>query len=162
MRTCRRTISTCSGLSRCWGASFCPKKSRVQMPFPTSSRAAPMRRQHLPGRRIAGTEPRGALSAHAKVWPMKRRRQATRRAWLISLLLAAPALVSVGIFFFERQLDLAPALLLGICLLIYIAFCASALVDTFVRPLQTLSNWSTHCGPSNYSRAWRRSRACEP
>jgi nitrogen fixation/metabolism regulation signal transduction histidine kinase len=71
---------------------------------------------------------------------MKRRRQATRRAWLISLLLAAPALVSVGIFFFERQLDLAPALLLGICLLIYIAFCASALVDTFVRPLQTLSN----------------------
>ena len=48
--------------------------------------------------------------------------------------------VFVGIFFFERQLDLVPALLLCICLLIYVAFCAGALVDTFVRPLQTLSN----------------------
>ena len=71
---------------------------------------------------------------------MKSRRRATRRAWLISFLLALPALVFGGIFLFERQLDVVPALLLCICLLIYVAFCAAALVDTFVRPLQTLSN----------------------
>jgi nitrogen fixation/metabolism regulation signal transduction histidine kinase len=71
---------------------------------------------------------------------MRRQRQATRRAWLISLSLALPAFVFAGIFLFERQLDLIPALLLCICLLIYVAFCAAALVDTFVRPLQTLSN----------------------
>ena len=71
---------------------------------------------------------------------MRRPRQATRRAWLISLSLALPAFVFAGILLFERQLDLIPALLLCICLLIYVAFCAGALVDTFVRPLQTLSN----------------------
>ena len=71
---------------------------------------------------------------------MKRQRQAVRRAWLISLLLAQPAFVFLGIFVFERQLGLVPALLLGACVLIYVAFCASALVDSFVRPLQTLSN----------------------
>ena len=71
---------------------------------------------------------------------MKRQRQAVRRAWLISLLLVLPAFIFLGIFFFERQLDLVPALLLAICVLIYVAFCALSLVDSFVRPLQTLSN----------------------
>lgn len=71
---------------------------------------------------------------------MMRQRQAVRRAWLISLLLTSPAVILLSIFFFERQLDLVPALLIAICLLIYIAFCTSAFVDSFVRPLQTLSN----------------------
>ena len=71
---------------------------------------------------------------------MRRQRQAVRRAWLISLLLTLPAVILLSIFFFERQLDFVPALLIAICLLIYIAFCTTAFIDSFVRPLQTLSN----------------------
>ena len=71
---------------------------------------------------------------------MKRPRQAIRRAWLISLLLILPSVIFLAVFLVERQVDLGPALLLGICLLIYVAFCMMALVDSFVRPLQTLSN----------------------
>jgi two-component system, NtrC family, nitrogen regulation sensor histidine kinase NtrY len=78
-------------------------------------------------------------------------RQAVRRAWLYSLLLSLPALILLGVFFYLRQLDLAPALLLGLCLLIYLAFCASALVDSFVRPLQTLSNVVSSLRESDYS-----------
>ena len=67
-------------------------------------------------------------------------RSAVRRAWIYSLLLSLPALVLCGIFFFEYRLELMPAILLGASLIIYLALVASALVDTFVRPLQTLSN----------------------
>jgi two-component system, NtrC family, nitrogen regulation sensor histidine kinase NtrY len=81
----------------------------------------------------------------------RRPRQAVRRAWFYSLLLSLPALIFLGIFFFERRIDLVPALLLGLCLLIYLALCASALVDSFVRPLQTLSNVVSSLRESDYS-----------
>ena len=78
-------------------------------------------------------------------------RQAVRRAWLYSLLLSLPALLFLGIFFYQRQLDLAPALLIGVCLLLYLAFIASSLVDSFVRPLQTLSNVVLSLREGDYS-----------
>ena len=78
-------------------------------------------------------------------------RQAVRRAWLYSLLLTLPALLFLGIFFYQRQLDLVPALLIGLCLLIYLAFVASGLVDSFVRPLQTLSNVVASLREGDYS-----------
>jgi len=83
--------------------------------------------------------------------PRRRPRQVIRRAWLYSLLLSLPAFVFLGIFLFERQLDIVPALLLGICLIIYLSLAASALVETFVRPLQTLSNVVSSLREGDYS-----------
>jgi nitrogen fixation/metabolism regulation signal transduction histidine kinase len=83
--------------------------------------------------------------------PRRRPRQAVRRAWFYSLLLSLPALIFLAIFFFQRQIDAVPALLLGLCLLIYLALCASALVDSFVRPMQTLSNVVSSLREADYS-----------
>ena len=69
-----------------------------------------------------------------------RPRQAIRRVWLYSLLLLLPALIFLAVFFYEGRIDVAPTILIGVCLLIYLAICASALVDGIIRPLQTLSN----------------------
>jgi two-component system, NtrC family, nitrogen regulation sensor histidine kinase NtrY len=81
----------------------------------------------------------------------RRTRQAVRRAWLYCMLLCLPGLIFLAIFFYQRQLDLVPALLLGICLLIYLALCTSALVDGFIRPLQTLSNVVSSLREADYS-----------
>lgn len=78
-------------------------------------------------------------------------RRVIRRAWLYSMLLLLPALIFLGIFFYQGQLDLVPALLLGVGLLIYLALVASALVDGFVRPLQTLSNVVSSLREGDYS-----------
>jgi nitrogen fixation/metabolism regulation signal transduction histidine kinase len=67
------------------------------------------------------------------------------------MLLLLPALIFLGIFFYQGQLDLVPALLLGASLLIYLALVASALVDGFVRPLQTLSNVVSSLREGDYS-----------
>src|ERR1700734_279950 len=83
--------------------------------------------------------------------PRRRPRQAIRRVWLYSLLLSLPALIFLSIFFYQHELDVMPAVLLAICLLIYLALCASALVDSFVRPLQTLSNVVSSLREGDYS-----------
>ncbi len=83
--------------------------------------------------------------------PRRRTRRAIRSAWLHALLLSLPAFVFLAIFLLDRKLDLAPALLTAVCLLIYIAFVASALVDNFVRPLQTLSNVVSSLREGDYS-----------
>ena len=44
-----------------------------------------------------------------------------------------------------------PAILIVVCLLIYVAICASALVDGFIRPLQTLSNVVSSLREADYS-----------
>jgi nitrogen fixation/metabolism regulation signal transduction histidine kinase len=67
------------------------------------------------------------------------------------MLLSLPALIFLGIFFYQHQLDVLRALLLGLCLLIYIALVAHALVDGFVRPLQTLSNVVSSLREGDYS-----------
>jgi two-component system, NtrC family, nitrogen regulation sensor histidine kinase NtrY len=81
----------------------------------------------------------------------RRPRQAIRRAWLYSFLLCLPALIFLAVFFFERQIDLVPTVLIGACLLIYLAICASAIVDGFSRPLQTLSNVVSSLREGDYS-----------
>lgn len=80
-----------------------------------------------------------------------RPRQVIRRAWLYSILLCLPALIFLCIFLYQRQLDSMPALLLGICLLVYLALIASALVDSIVRPMQTLSNVVSSLREGDYS-----------
>jgi nitrogen fixation/metabolism regulation signal transduction histidine kinase len=81
----------------------------------------------------------------------RRTHSAIRRVWLFSLLLSLPAFLFTGIFFFEREIGLTPALLLGSCLLIYLALTASALVDGLIRPLQTLSNVISSLREGDYS-----------
>src|SRR5580700_3920906 len=81
----------------------------------------------------------------------RRKRSTIRRAWLYCLFLALPALVLLAVFFFLNQLSLVPALLVAICLLIYLALMASALVDHLIRPLQTLSNVVASLREGDYS-----------
>ncbi len=83
--------------------------------------------------------------------PRRRARQAIRRAWLYSFLLCLPALILLAVFFYQRQIGPMPAVLMGVCLLVYFAICASALVDGFVRPLQTLSNVISSIREGDYS-----------
>jgi two-component system, NtrC family, nitrogen regulation sensor histidine kinase NtrY len=78
-------------------------------------------------------------------------RQATRRAWLYSFLLCLPALIFLAVFFYEQQIDFVAAALIGVCLLIYLAICGSALVEGFSRPLQTLSNVVSSLREGDYS-----------
>ena len=70
----------------------------------------------------------------------RRRRSAIRRAWLYCLLLTLPTLVSAALLFYQHHIDVAPALLLAGCLLLYLVLVAAGLIEGMVRPLQTLSN----------------------
>lgn len=81
----------------------------------------------------------------------RRRRSAIRRAWFFSLLLTLPALISIGVFFYQRQLGAAAALLLAVCLVIYLGLVTSALIDGLTRPLQTLSNVVASLREGDYS-----------
>jgi nitrogen fixation/metabolism regulation signal transduction histidine kinase len=65
--------------------------------------------------------------------------------------LALPALIFAGIFLYQRQLALAPALLLAGSLLLYMLLVAAALIEGTVRPLQTLSNVVASLREGDYS-----------
>jgi nitrogen fixation/metabolism regulation signal transduction histidine kinase len=67
-------------------------------------------------------------------------RSAIRRAWQRCLLLALPALVFACILVYKFEFAPATAMLLGGCLLLYLLLASAALIEGFVRPLQTLSN----------------------
>jgi two-component system nitrogen regulation sensor histidine kinase NtrY len=81
----------------------------------------------------------------------RRTRSAIRRAWLYCLLLTLPGLVFVALLFYQHHIDVAPALLLGGCLLLYLVLVAAALVEGMVRPLQTLSNVVSSLREGDYS-----------
>lgn len=81
----------------------------------------------------------------------RRRRSVVRRAWLYCLLLALPALVLAGFLLHEKQASLAPALLFGGCLLLYMVLVAAALIEGMIRPLQTLSNVVSSLREGDYS-----------
>lgn len=83
--------------------------------------------------------------------PRRRTRQAIRRVWIYSFLLCLPALVFLAVFFYEGQIDIVPTILIGACLLIYLAICTSTLVDGVIRPLQTLSNVVSSLREADYS-----------
>jgi nitrogen fixation/metabolism regulation signal transduction histidine kinase len=81
----------------------------------------------------------------------RHRYSAVRRVWLFSLLLSLPAFVFTAIFLYERKIELTPALLIIVALLIYMALTTSALVEGMVRPLQTLSNVVSSLREGDYS-----------
>jgi len=81
----------------------------------------------------------------------KHRRSVIRRTWFSCFLLALPALILTGYFFYQQQIGLAPALLWVACLLLYLALVAVALIDSIVRPLQTLSNVVAALREGDYS-----------
>lgn len=81
----------------------------------------------------------------------RRPRSATRRAWLYCGLLSLPAIVAVGILLYQNHIGTAPALALGACLFLYLLLVAAALVDLWVRPLQTLSNVVSSLREGDYS-----------
>jgi nitrogen fixation/metabolism regulation signal transduction histidine kinase len=81
----------------------------------------------------------------------RHRRSAVRRAWIYCLLLAMPALVFAALLFYWQQVSLALALLLGGCLMLYMALVAAALIEGMVRPLQTLSNVVSSLREGDYS-----------
>jgi nitrogen fixation/metabolism regulation signal transduction histidine kinase len=81
----------------------------------------------------------------------RRRRSAVRRAWLYCLLLALPAFLFGGIFVYERHIALSPAILIAGCVLIYLATVSAALIESLVRPLQTLSNVISSLREGDYS-----------
>ena len=81
----------------------------------------------------------------------RRHGSAVRRAWLFCLLLSLPALIFAGILLFEHEVSAAPAILVGGCLLIYMAFVAGSMIDGLIRPLQTLSNVVSSLREGDYS-----------
>jgi len=81
----------------------------------------------------------------------RHRRSAVRRAWLYCLLLSLPALVFACVFLYQKEITLAPALLLIGCLLLYLLVVAAALIEGLIRPLQTLSNVVSSLREGDYS-----------
>jgi nitrogen fixation/metabolism regulation signal transduction histidine kinase len=79
------------------------------------------------------------------------RRSVIRRAWFFCLLLAVPALILAGLFLYLQKISLAPALLLIGSLLLYLALIAAALIESLIRPLQTLSNVVASLREGDYS-----------
>jgi nitrogen fixation/metabolism regulation signal transduction histidine kinase len=81
----------------------------------------------------------------------RRRRSAVRRAWLYCLLLALPTLIFAGILIYRQRITLAPTMLLLACLLLYLLLIAAALIESMIRPLQTLSNVVSSLREGDYS-----------
>jgi nitrogen fixation/metabolism regulation signal transduction histidine kinase len=81
----------------------------------------------------------------------RRRRSAIRRAWMHCLLLGLPAIALGAVLMYQSRIGLAPSLLLGGCLLVYLLVVAAALIEGLIRPLQTLSNVVSSLREGDYS-----------
>jgi nitrogen fixation/metabolism regulation signal transduction histidine kinase len=81
----------------------------------------------------------------------RRRSSAVRRAWLYCLLLALPALILAAFLLYQQRIAFAPAVLMAGCLLLYLLLLAAALIESMVRPLQTLSNVVSSLREGDYS-----------
>lgn len=68
------------------------------------------------------------------------KRSAIRRVWWLSLLLTLPGLLFDTFLVFDARISLSLALLLAGTILVFSALAVSSLVESIVRPLQTLSN----------------------
>ena len=89
-------------------------------------------------------------------------RSAVRRAWLYCLLMALPTFLFAGILVFRAQISTAPIILIACCLLLYLSLIAGALIDSLVRPLQTLSNVVASLREGDYSFRARGASAHDP
>ena len=78
-------------------------------------------------------------------------RSAVRRAWLFCLWLSLPALLFGGILIYREKLNAAPAFLIAGCLLLYLLLLSAALIESLVRPMQTLSNVIASLREGDYS-----------
>jgi two-component system nitrogen regulation sensor histidine kinase NtrY len=76
---------------------------------------------------------------------------AVRRAWLYCLLIALPALLFAAILIFRAHISTAPALLIVGSLLLYLLLLSGALIESLIRPLQTLSNVVASLREGDYS-----------
>jgi two-component system nitrogen regulation sensor histidine kinase NtrY len=81
----------------------------------------------------------------------RRPHSATRRAWAFCGLLSLPAIVFGGMLLRQNHIGTAPSIALGVCLLLYLLLIAAALVDAWIRPLQTLSNVVASLREGDYS-----------
>ncbi len=81
----------------------------------------------------------------------RRSRSAVRRAWGYCFWLSLPALLFAAILLYRENITAAPAILLACCLLLYLLLMAAALVESLVRPLQTLSNVVASLREGDYS-----------
>ena len=78
--------------------------------------------------------------AYERTARRRHRRSAVGRAWLYCLWLSTPGLVFAGILIAREGITFTPGLLIICCLLLYLLLIAAALIESFVRPMQTLSN----------------------
>ncbi len=81
----------------------------------------------------------------------RRHSSAVRRAWFYCLLLALPTLIFTGILLYQQKMTAAPGILVVCCLLIYLLFVAATMIESLVRPLQTLSNVVASLREGDYS-----------
>ena len=81
----------------------------------------------------------------------RRPRSAVRRAWLFCFWLSLPALLFAGILLYQDKTSSGVTILIGSCLLLYLLLIAAALVESLVRPLQTLSNVVASMREGDYS-----------
>ena len=87
---------------------------------------------------------------------------AVRRAWFFSLWLSLPALLFAAILIYRENIGTAPALLITGCLLLYLLLVAAALIESMIRPLQTLSNVVASLREGDYSFRARGANARDP
>jgi two-component system nitrogen regulation sensor histidine kinase NtrY len=92
----------------------------------------------------------------------RNRRSAVRRAWLFSFWLSLPSLLFAAILIYRENMTAAPALLLAGCLLLYLLLVAAALIESMIRPLQTLSNVVASLREGDYSFRARGALARDP
>jgi nitrogen fixation/metabolism regulation signal transduction histidine kinase len=76
--------------------------------------------------------------------------------------MALPTFLFAGILVFRAQISLAPAILIAVCLLLYLSLISGALIDSLVRPLQTLSNVVASLREGDYSFRARGASARDP
>lgn len=81
----------------------------------------------------------------------RRRHSAVRRAWLYCLFLSLPGLIFASILLHQYHVSAAPAILVAVCLLLYILLLSASLTEGLIRPLQTLSNVVSSLREGDYS-----------
>ncbi|HEX8810465.1 MAG TPA: ATP-binding protein [Terracidiphilus sp.] len=91
-----------------------------------------------------------------------RQRSALRRAWLFCAWLGLPAFVFAGILIAREKLEVSTSLLILGCLLVYLALIAAALIDSLIRPLQTLTNVVASMREGDYSFRARGANVRDP
>lgn len=92
----------------------------------------------------------------------RRHRSAVRRAWLYCLLLALPTFLFAAILVVRANITAAPAILITCCLLLYLSLIAGALIESLIRPMQTLSNVVASLREGDYSFRARGASARDP